>query len=502
MKGLSIAQKSRCIKIDVSQRRFFASEDELKSKVMEMLPSREVCLQLLDQYFLHWENLFRVVHTIRTRIIINTGWIESGPVGMQLVHLLQVLLMIAIGGQSFSDKNVLDTDFINDACAIIQGYLDTCTFKTKQELSTLQVWALLILCHQVYLVPIPKIWLETGNLMRHAMTIGLHRDPSESKNILPWYSELRRRLWATILEFDLQASLTYGMPMAITIAETSCRPPANIADNNIKHDISNLPEPEADDRWTSVSLQRKLAQSSGLRMRVVQLLARRGAGVGLAELQSLGKEIQHVCCGGLSFAHWCDSTLDGRDSVGEVMYKMHVWQIHCQLQQKLLALTGISERNIIRSELDLEASAVANLTLKAVQHIRRDEDVVPYRGFLALSRRCHLQAAFQLCSTIKLIKEKQTTVPEVGKMVNHVGSIMDSLYEALPWGDGKDFLLLAVTLRLVKCYTGQEAKDYGSMEEELKNQVDFLKWKLGSIPLNKSDPMREVCDEWSCNEIY
>ena len=493
MKDLSIAQKSRCIKIDVSRRKLFANGDELRTKIMGMLPSREVCFHLLDQYFLHWENLFRIVHITRTRILINTSLKESSPMRMELVHLLQILLMMAIGGQTFSDKNVLDIDFINDACAIVQGYLDSCTIKTKQEISTLQVWTLLVLCHQVYLVPAPKIWLETGNLMRHAMMIGLHRDPSESKNILPWHSELRRRLWATILEFDLQASLTYGMPMAINVEEMSCQPPANIADINIKHDTAKLPEPEADDRWTNVSLQRRLAQSSGLRMRAVQLLARRGVATERTQLQSLSNEIQNVCCDGLSFADWCHSTLDGADSLGEFMYKMHICQIHCQLQQNLWALAGISDKNRIRSELASGAMAVAKLTLKATKHIQQDKNVVLYLGFLALSRRFHLQVAFQLCSTIKLIKEKRGSTVEVDNMANYVRAIVSSLYEALPWGDGKDYLLLAITLRLVKCYTGQEAKDYASMEEELKAQVDFVKEKLGRIALKKSHPMLEVC---------
>lgn len=69
-----------------------------------------------------------------------------------------------------------------------------CPSETKTDFATSQIRTLLTFAHYVYLVPVPELWLETENLVRHATAIKTHRDPSETKAMSTYGDELRRRL--------------------------------------------------------------------------------------------------------------------------------------------------------------------------------------------------------------------------------------------------------------------------------------------------------------------
>ncbi|KAH8422895.1 fungal specific transcription factor domain-containing protein [Aspergillus melleus] len=69
--------------------------------------------------------------------------------------------------------------------------------------------------------------------------IGLHRDPSLCKSMSPYWAEIRRRLWATTLELDLQAALSLGTPVSISQSEYDCRPPSKFDDEDLQPNASN-----------------------------------------------------------------------------------------------------------------------------------------------------------------------------------------------------------------------------------------------------------------------
>jgi hypothetical protein len=63
-----------------------------------------------------------------------------------------------------------------------------------------------------------QTWNVAGNLLRQAMSAGFHRDPSLLGTPMGEIDqEMRRRLWATIMELELQVSIERGMPSMLTI---------------------------------------------------------------------------------------------------------------------------------------------------------------------------------------------------------------------------------------------------------------------------------------------
>lgn len=60
-----------------------------------------------------------------------------------------------------------------------------------------------------------QAWIATGNLVKLVMSAGYHREPSSSANVPPFYVEMRRQIWAAIVELELQASVDRGMPPSV-----------------------------------------------------------------------------------------------------------------------------------------------------------------------------------------------------------------------------------------------------------------------------------------------
>ena len=82
-------------------------------------------------------------------------------------------------------------------------------------------------------------------------------------------AEIRRRLWATILEVNLQASLDSGTPLAISCDDYDTESPANINDEDIEESTKRLPQ-YPKDTSTDTSLQRLLLTYLPLRMRIIR----------------------------------------------------------------------------------------------------------------------------------------------------------------------------------------------------------------------------------------
>ncbi|KAM0257087.1 hypothetical protein ACHAQJ_004551 [Trichoderma viride] len=71
--------------------------------------------------------------------------------------------------------------------------------------------------------------MSTGNI-----TLGLHRDPTAIDPDMPATEvEVRRRLWATMLELSLQLCLDHELPAPISPESYDCAPPSDFADEHM-----------------------------------------------------------------------------------------------------------------------------------------------------------------------------------------------------------------------------------------------------------------------------
>lgn len=81
-------------------------------------------------------------------------------------------------------------------------------------------------------------WILIGVIIRIALRMGLHRDPSHWPNIRPLQAEHRRRLWTVLYQMDFFSSTQVGLPRIIKDCQCDTRLPAHLFsyDIGVEHD--------------------------------------------------------------------------------------------------------------------------------------------------------------------------------------------------------------------------------------------------------------------------
>ncbi|OIW34303.1 hypothetical protein CONLIGDRAFT_607106 [Coniochaeta ligniaria NRRL 30616] len=95
-------------------------------------------------------------------------------------------------------------------------------------------------------------WIPLGVVIRIAMRMGLHRDPSHWPNILPLQAELRRRLWMMLYHLDFFTSTQFGLPRIIKDSQCDTRAPAHLFENDLGLDDNELPAERPRDEPTAL----------------------------------------------------------------------------------------------------------------------------------------------------------------------------------------------------------------------------------------------------------
>ncbi|KAJ4070234.1 hypothetical protein NW753_001108 [Fusarium oxysporum] len=84
-------------------------------------------------------------------------------------------------------------------------------------------------------------WVLMGVIIRIAMRMGLHREPSHWPNIRPLQAELRRRAWTALYSIDFFTSTQIGLPRIIKDSQCDTRPPSYLLDSDIGFEHNTLP---------------------------------------------------------------------------------------------------------------------------------------------------------------------------------------------------------------------------------------------------------------------
>jgi hypothetical protein len=102
------------------------------------------------------------------------------------------------------------------------------------------------------------IWLLCGTLVRIALKMGYHREPSRFPNITPFHGEMRRRIWTMIIQVDFMTSMQNGLPRMIQPYIYDVREPRNLTDADLDENMAELPpsRPETESTVTLYSVVR------------------------------------------------------------------------------------------------------------------------------------------------------------------------------------------------------------------------------------------------------
>lgn len=266
----------------------------LPPEVQASLPAKHVCDQLIQCYLRTFEGVFRVLHIPTFLKECDEYW--KNPSTTKPSVLMKMLLACAIGvsfylGEGQARLRGSCTKWIQAA----EQWLSAPHEKSRLNLTGIQIHILLLFARQIRSVDGDLVWISAGSLLRTAMHVGLHRDPSHFPKITPFDAEMRRRLWATVLELTVQTSLDMGMPPMLSIQDFDTRPPANINDENIGESVSASLDPRPVSEFSQTSVQIALRESLPLRLEITLLVNNLHSDISYDDTLRLGNELSMIC---------------------------------------------------------------------------------------------------------------------------------------------------------------------------------------------------------------
>ncbi|KGO77896.1 Transcription factor, fungi [Penicillium italicum] len=210
----------------------------LGDTLRQLIPTKPVADTLVQTYIDRFEIIHRVLNISAFIADYNRHW--ASPLSTPTSFLVQFLLVAATAA-SFHPETCIDVmsqqtvhghalDWIEAA----ESWLNSSTNQPPQSWDTLATYCLLLIAKRANHIQESSFWTHTGALVRWAMAAGCHRESGSTARISSYFREMRRRLWMTIVELDLQASVERGMPPSVGIEDFNIISPLNIDDAKLQ----------------------------------------------------------------------------------------------------------------------------------------------------------------------------------------------------------------------------------------------------------------------------
>ncbi|KAH8199721.1 hypothetical protein TruAng_006129 [Truncatella angustata] len=229
------------------------------------LPSKHTADRLIDAYLRTFESIYRIVHIPTFQHDYETLW--EKPTSAPAYFVIQVQLCLALGV-------CLSRDAFSLRPQALQWVHEAMTWFSSSEKAGLSITGMQNTCllelarRCMRQVHGDRAWIRSGTLLRSAMSIGLHRDPANLPGMPKAQTEIRRRLWATILELELDASLDAGGAPLISLRDYDCAIPTNLDDVQLDFDSDADLVTQDPTHRTDTSLQIAIARTFPVRLAI------------------------------------------------------------------------------------------------------------------------------------------------------------------------------------------------------------------------------------------
>ena len=294
-------------KCKVLAREVKAQEAPDKEKLQRgetLLPNRALADRLVEAYLQTLETVFRILDIEHFKSLYEKYWKnpESVPAEFQ-----SSLILIFANGVAVSSDHGISRQTVMHWIYLVSEQLNSPRAKIRLDLWSLRSHCLLMIARQSNGVDNKTSALSAASLTVTAMHMGLHVDPSHfAESQIPHEErEARRRLWAAILELELQAAMDSGGRPLIRDDDFDCAPPSNVNDHvpgvpgfdtvlsPAKDQRNAKPRPVVlpAEQHTQSSLQILLARSVPVRLRIVRFANDYRQGLRYQEALAMSKEL-------------------------------------------------------------------------------------------------------------------------------------------------------------------------------------------------------------------
>ncbi|KAJ0360264.1 hypothetical protein COL154_007685 [Colletotrichum chrysophilum] len=493
-------------------------------RMQDILPKKAICDRLLTSYIDTSETIYRMIHVPTFKEQHELFWEGKLPGDAFLPQLLTVLSI----GSRFETKSKglgherVEGVHIPTACALVRSWLDGLKGKQLVDLTTLQTEILLVHAQRMTTPRPQDSWAQLGYIVRMAMTMGLHRDPSEFEPRVPvFFGELRRRLWFTILDMDLHLSLACNLSCLVRDGDFTCRPPRNLDDKDLFFEMKELPPSKPIDQLTDNQMQVYAAMTLGVRMQVAHLINRVDSIRDYSEVLEVGTKLDRF----LEDINY----LFPRHGILNEVEKSKQWRsrviLDMHVRRPLLALyrpfaLGLPDAPSQISRAYLRSSMVIMRYLDELDPLLTHFQDISDMYHMVLKKDI-LQAAFSVCFYIKAAIESHANGNTLGisstvamspdpmddgvafstetfalwspsRLIKTVEKTLNLLVRNVGGNDVKDIVALSVVLSSVQ-YTNQEQK-LQDIRRSLQSVLDACKTATNNNPEKMSLPVTTPAD--------
>ncbi|KAJ5161077.1 hypothetical protein N7492_006469 [Penicillium capsulatum] len=265
--------------------------------LIDLLPTRAVADELVGLYLTYVESTHRILHVPSFLRAVDEFWATLDPADVSETFLLQLLLVLAIAW-NLADVSALQkrsptplkcysgVEWVLHAEKLIDY-----TRVKRPEITSLRLHILLLTAKNCHGMSRSQAWLATGQLVKSAMMAGYHHDPNKYAQICVFSKEMRRRVWMTIVELDLQVATDRGMPPSVQSSDFDTLPALNVNDDEIHESMQDVPANRPASSITDCSFATALARSLALRLKVCQLMHSPRISCRYEEIQRLDWEL-------------------------------------------------------------------------------------------------------------------------------------------------------------------------------------------------------------------
>ncbi|GLI73437.1 hypothetical protein PoHVEF18_001654 [Penicillium ochrochloron] len=268
----------------------------LPPDIYSSFPDGAVMDDLVQLYFATFESCYRIL--FYSSFMEEYRRYKNDRESEKSSFVVELILIMSVTGILHTDATIRDelAAKSRDWIHIAQTWLSAPLEKDRLTLNGIQIHCLLLLARQVIRLGADLVWISAGSLVRMAMQMGLHQDPNRMEEMSLQEKEIRRRLWYTILEMNVQAALNSGMSPMISTGDFNTLPPSRMSDEELELGGMLV---EAQSETHRLSPQKQLlpllADSLPLRLKVSKVINSLQEEPSYEEVLRLEKDLATAC---------------------------------------------------------------------------------------------------------------------------------------------------------------------------------------------------------------
>lgn len=435
------------------------------------MPPMEVCDKLMGTYTTNFEDAMRVFH-IPTLYRQYTEFWSNPDRGSEHYNMFvpQMTIIMAatipLVDEEFHQAYPAVVEYLQKpAINLVRSWLSKLSRKQRTELTNLQTEALVLSARSMHFETPEEVWRMTGALVRSAMVMGLHLDLSAYTDLSVFQKELRRRLWITVVELDLQSSILSGMPITIPDIDFTPLMPLNICDVDYHPDMTELPPAKPFTEWTDTLTHITLAMSLSARIRAMAMVQTPGPNLDLDEAMEQGRRIAE-CLDQIPPPLRLDPPAipdaPALQLFNRVRLNLYIRRPLISLYRSIINKCGAAETPPEVWDILLNSSLSVLSYQDYFDPTVSDIDYQNLPGYWQLfqtfCRNDILQAALSVCAYMRLAPSPWRAPHSKANLIRAVESALDGMARTTdrPGSELKDILLLSVVLNLVRARGSEE----------------------------------------------